>query len=155
MSWSIIAILIILGLLFLVIEILVLPGATVGGIIGFILLGVAIWQTYATHGSAAGHIIVAATFVLTVLTLYLSLKSRTWNRAMLHDSIAGRVNLIDEKKIKVGDTGKSVSRINPSGKAIVNGEYYEVRSLGEYIDQNQVVEVVKININQIIVKLKT
>lgn len=154
MHWILIATFIIIGLIFLALEILVIPGVGIAGIIGFILIIVGIWQTYTGHGMLAGHLVLAGTFILTVTTLVLSLRSKTWRKLALSTSIDSKVNLVDENNLKPGDSGTTVSRLAPMGKALINGEYYEVSTNGDFIDQQTEVVVVKIDHSKIIVKRK-
>ncbi|MBE0639944.1 MAG: hypothetical protein IH598_15610 [Bacteroidales bacterium] len=152
MSWTIILVLIIVGLLFLVLEILVIPGTTVVGVAGFAMIFIGIWQSYVIHGTTTGHLVLTGTIVSTVVTLVLSLRSRTWKKVMLDSSIDSRVNEIEVDSIKVGDVGKAISRIVPMGKALINDKYFEVTSTGELIDQETEIKVVKIDGNKIFVK---
>ncbi|MBC8488159.1 MAG: NfeD family protein [Bacteroidetes bacterium] len=154
MDWTIIAVLIIVGFLFLLLEILVLPGTNIAGILGFVMIGLGVWQAYAMHGAISGTITLGATVILSLFALYFALKSKTWKKATLKKEINSRVNVIDEQRIKVGDTGIAISRINPMGKAMINGEYYEVKSTGEFIDDNTELEIIKIDHNKITVKPK-
>lgn len=152
MSWTIIAVLIFIGLTFIVLEILVIPGQGIAGIIGLIIMAVGIWQTYTVYGSTSGHIVLGASFLVSVISLVLSLRSKTWKKMMLKSEIDGKVNLIDDKKIKKGDVGKAISRLAPAGKAYFGDEYYEVHTYGTFIDQNTEIEVIKIEHNKIFVK---
>lgn len=152
MTWTIIAVLIGVGFLFLLLEILVLPGTNIAGVLGFILLAIGIWQAYATYGGFAGTIALIITMVLSIFALYFALKSQTWKRAALNKNIEGKVNVIDVSKLKTGDQGKTISRLAPMGKALFNGEYYEVKTNGEFIDQETEIEVVNIEFNKILVK---
>ena len=154
MSWVVIATLIIIGLIFLILEILVVPGTTVVGIVGFILMGIGLWQTYIVYSTPIGHYVLGGSLLLTLGALGLSLRSKTWNRAMLHTNINSKANVYDLTKINIGDAGKTVSRLAPMGKAMINDEYYEVRSSGEFVDQETEVEVTKIEFNKIYVKPK-
>jgi len=154
MSWVVIASLITIGLIFLILEILVVPGTTVVGIVGFILMAIGLWQTYIVYGTPIGHYVLGGSVLLTVGALGLSLRSKTWNRAMLHTEIDSKTNVYDPSKISVGDSGKTVSRLAPMGKAIINDEYYEVRSSGEFVDQETDIIVTKIEFNKIFVKPK-
>ena len=154
MSWTLIAVLIIIGLIFIVMEILVIPGQGVLGIIGLLVMAVGIWQTYTAYGNLAGHIVLASTSVLSVVALIMSLRSKTWKKMMLESESNGKVNLIDLDKVKVGDIGKTISRLAPAGKALINQEYYEVHTYGSFIDQNTEIEVVDIDHNKIFVKQK-
>jgi membrane-bound ClpP family serine protease len=56
--------------------------------------------------------------------------------------------------IKDGDSGKSVSRLAPSGKAIINNEIVEVHTFGEFIDQEVEITVISVKDNKIFVTLK-
>lgn len=152
MTWTIIAVLIGVGFLFLLLEILVLPGTNIAGVLGFVLLGIGIWQAYAVYGGFAGTIALVLIVIFSIIALYIALKSNTWKRASLNKNIDGKVNLIDGDKIKPGDQGKAISRLVPMGKAIINGEYYEVKTSGEFIDQETKIEVVKIEYNKVFVK---
>lgn len=155
MSWTVIVALIVIGLLFLILEILVVPGSTIVGLVGFILMAIGIWQTYIVYGSATGHWVLGGSLILTLGALALSLRSTTWNRAMLDTEILGKTNVYEEDKIKVGDSGKAVSRLVPMGKAFINDDYYEVRSSGEFLDQETEIVVTKIEYNKIYVKPKS
>lgn len=154
MSWTLIAVLILVGLLFIVLEILVIPGQGLFGVLGLIVMGIGIWQTYGAYGNVAGHIVLASSFVASVVSLVLSLRSKTWDRMMLNSKVDGKVNVIDEQKIKVGDVGKSVSRLVPAGKAMFSNEFYEVHTHGDFIDPQKEIEVISIDHNKIIVKQK-
>jgi len=153
MDWSLIIVLIFAGLFFLVLEILVFPGTSIVGIIGFMLIAIGIYSAYSSHGVTYGHYTLGASLVFTILTLYLSLRSKTWNRFMLKKEIDGKVNIIDIN-LKVGDTGKTVSRLAPMGNALINNDIHEVSTKGEFIDQEQEIIVTKIELNKIYVKLK-
>ncbi len=155
MGWTVIAIIILIGLIFMVLEILVFPGQGVAGIIGLVLIGVAIWQTYTNIGNTAGHITLAGTIFLSVIFLIIALRSKTWKRIMLSSNIDGKVNVIEDKSVKVGDTGKAISRFNPAGKALINDDYFEVHTYGEYLDPDTEIVVVKKEFNKIYVKQKT
>lgn len=151
MSWLLIIILIILGLLFLLLEILVIPGTTFAGIVGFGLLFVGLWQTYASKGIIAGHITLGSTVVLTVIVLYFSFKAGTWKRMALKSTVDGKMDQLEGVNINEGDTGISVSRLAPSGKAMINNNIIEVHTYGEFIDQEKKIRVISICNNKIIV----
>jgi membrane-bound ClpP family serine protease len=154
MHWLLIASLIIIGLVFLVLEILVIPGVGIAGVIGFLLIAVGVWQSYSVYGTIAGHLVLAGTFILTVLALFISLRGKTWRKLALSTSIDSKVNVIDHELIRKGDSGKTVSRLAPMGKAQINGEFYEVSTNGDFIDQQTEIVVEKIEYNKIIVKRK-
>ncbi len=153
MSLTFIILLIIAGLILLVVEVLIIPGSTVVGILGFASMVFAIFQAYNVHGSTTGHIVLAATLVSTVVSLYYMLKARTWNRLMLKDAIESKVNVIKEGTLQVGDRGQTVSRLNPAGKARFGDELYEVHTQGDFLDEGKPVVITKLDGPKIIVAL--
>ena len=109
MSWIIIISLIIIGLIFLVLEILVIPGVIVG-IIGAVMVIMGVFFSY-NNGSTAGNITLAGTVLLSIFTLVFIFRSKTWDRLTLKNENKSRVNEIDENAINTGDILLSVSKI--------------------------------------------
>jgi membrane-bound ClpP family serine protease len=101
-----------------------------------------------------GHITLGSTLVVTVLTLYFSFKAGTWKKMALNTTIDSKVDQLEGIVIKDGDSGKSVSRLAPSGKAIINNEIVEVHTFGEFIDQEVEITVISVKDNKIFVTLK-
>ncbi len=151
MTWTIIIGLIVLGLLLVLLEIFLLPGL-IAGIIGGLIVIFAIIKAYIDHGATAGTITLIATIAAFVLLMIMLFQSKTWRKLTLHDAIDSKVNIIKEDSIKVGDIGKSISRISPMGKALFNNEYFEVASNVNFIDENKAIIIVKIEGNKIFVK---
>ncbi len=157
MSIPVIIFLILLSIFLFVVEFLLIPGITVAGIGGALLLIAALFMGYKYHGVTTGNLLLAGTFVLFVVTTVVILKGRTWKRISLHTTIDSRVNMQEEgvAAVKTGDTGKAVSRLNPMGKVMIAGRVYEAKSITGYIEQQQEIEVVKVSGKQIIVKPKS
>lgn len=157
MSMTLIIFLILLGIVLFLIEFLLVPGITVAGIGGAILMVGGVIMAYHYHGTAAGNYTLIGTAVASFITIYFVLKSKTWDRIMLKTTIEGKVNVVEKEmpNVKVGDVGETVTRLNPMGKVLVNGEYFEGKSVDGFIDQQSKIEVIKVMSNKIIVKLKT
>jgi membrane-bound ClpP family serine protease len=151
MSWIIIIGLIALGLLLVLLEIFLLPGI-ISGIIGGLIVVYAIVRAYIEYGAFAGTITLFATIVVFALLMILFFQSKTWKKITLNDVIESKVNTINNNIIQVGDKGKSISRIAPMGKAFINGEYFEVTSNVNFIDENRELVIVKIDNNKVYVK---
>jgi len=152
MSILAIILLILLGLLLLLIEFAVIPGVTIAGIGGFLLLGGAVYVAFAEYGTLVGFITLAAVLILAPAMIYYFFKSRTGKKMILEKNIVGKVDLINREKIVVGETGKSIGRLAPMGKVKVNGEIVEAQSTGAFIDHNTEIRVLKIESNKIIVE---
>lgn len=150
--WSVIIILILVGLLMLILEVLVIPGSGIAGIIGFILMAAGIWLAYTRESVEAGHITLAVTLGINLIGLVLALRSKTWKKAMLDTKIDGRARNLKLPDLKVGDRGKTVSRCAPMGKAVFFDKFFEVSALAEFIDENRDIEIVRISGNKIYIK---
>jgi membrane-bound ClpP family serine protease len=156
MSITVIIILILLGILLFIIEFLLVPGITVAGIGGAILIVGGVIMAYHNHGSTVGNFTLLGTALISFLTVFIVLKSGTWRKLMLKKNISGKVNVIDQTgtEVKIGDMGKTVTRLNPIGKVVINGNYFEAQSLNKFIDQKTDIEVIKVLSNKLVVKLK-
>jgi membrane-bound ClpP family serine protease len=154
MSWLIIISLIIIGIIFLLLEILVVPGTTLVGLAGAGLMVGGIVTAFSTYGVQAGVLTLAGSLVLSVLAIALALKSNTWRKAMLGTEIDGRVNVVEPDKVVAGDEGLAITRLNPMGKAMIKDDFYEVTSKDNLISENTPIVVVKVEGNKIIVKPK-
>lgn len=73
----------------------------------------------------------------------------------LETKLQGKVNTFEHAELNVGDTGKTVSRLAPSGKALINGHYVEVHTQGEFINENTDIIINKRTIDKIFVTTKT
>ncbi len=150
--WSVIIILILVGLALLVLEILVVPGTGVAGIIGFAVMAAGIWMAYTRQGVQAGHITLVVTLGVNLVGLVLALRSKTWKNAMLKTEINSKVNTIDSANLKVGDRGTTIGRCAPMGKAIFNEKFIEVNAMEEFVDPETEIEIIKISGNKIFIK---
>lgn len=154
MSLTLILLLIALGLILILLEVFVVPGTTIVGISGVALIIFSIWEAYKLLGTHQGHIVVAITIGVIVLTFLVTFKSGTWKRVMLSTNIEGKVNVLEDNKLHVGDSGKAISRISPAGTAMFEDELYEVHTKGDFIDQETDLIISKIEDNKIFVKRK-
>jgi len=152
MTLTAIILLIVLGIFLFLVEFLLVPGVTIAGIAGFILLVGGIWVAYDSLGTPAAHYVLAGTLALSFVTIYFSLRSRTWKRLMLDSSIEGKVSSYTEDKVHIGDEGLAVTRLNPMGKVMINDEFLEAKSNGPYIEQQKKIRVINIKDFRVIVE---
>lgn len=148
-----IVLLILLGVLLFLVEFLIIPGVTVAGIGGAVLLGVAVFVSYRTHGTTVGNYTLLSVLLISVLSLVMALRSKTWRRFMLKTNIDSKVEVgLEEQKIKPGDSGITMTRLAPVGMVTVNNMTIEGKSIGGFLDPNTKIEVVKVLGTQVIVK---
>lgn len=147
-----IILLILLGLLLLLIEFTVIPGVTIAGIGGFVLLGLSVYIAFNHYGNLIGFLTLAVVLIASPMLIVYLFKSRTGKRMILETQVDGKVEMVNSEKIHAGDTGKTLGRLAPSGKVRVNGEIVEAQSTGSLVDPNTEIRVLKILPNKIIVE---
>jgi membrane-bound ClpP family serine protease len=154
MSFLAIVIIILLGIFLLLLEFLVIPGVTVFGIGGFVFIILGIGSSYYFHGIQAGNLTLLGTAVISFFVIYFVFKQKTWKKLGLQANINSRNEPYEMGKIHSGDLGKTITRLAPMGKVMVNGVLCEAKSTGGFIDENIEIEVVQVLNTQIIVKPK-
>ncbi len=146
--------LILLGLFLLFLEFFVIPGMTVAGIGGLIFSVAGISMVYSNYGTATGNIVLISTLIFAIILFIISFKSGTWDRLMLKSSITGQVETVEENSIEPGDTGITITRLNPIGKVKVKDQIIEAKCPGQFVDPNTEVIVKEVFKTYIIVKQK-
>jgi membrane-bound ClpP family serine protease len=144
--------LLILGILLLLLEIIFVPGTTIVGVGGLIVLAIGIYLAYVSVSTMAGHISLASSVAVVFLALIVLLKGETWKRVALDNKLEGKGVESVEGLLKIGDKGKTISRLNPVGKAVFEERIVEVATSGDFVPENVEVEITKIEGNKIRVK---
>lgn len=154
MTLTAVIILLTMGIILMIAEVLVIPGVGLAGILGFILLVLAVYFGYEISLNA-GHTVLGIAGVSSVGILLLSLRAKTWDRLSLKTQLKGKSNPDNYQELfQVGQIGISTSRLNPVGKAVFNDYSAEVTSYSGFIDSGKEIEIFKIEKNKIIVKSK-
>lgn len=135
-------ILLILGVVLLALEVVALPGG-IAGCIGAGMIAIGVWQSFKVFGTQTGTIILLCAIVLLVLMLWWFMKARTWKRFSLNEESDSKVNQL-EPAVKVGTLGVTISRLAPTGKALIDGQPMEVHAVNKFIDPDRPIEVVSI-----------
>jgi membrane-bound ClpP family serine protease len=152
MSTYIIITFIILGIVLLMMEFLVFPGVAIPGIAGTIFIIGGIVSAFYFHPGVTANLITISTFVLMILVVTVTFKTKTWQRFGLKSEIDSHASVDVAQTYKVGDKGKSVSRMAPIGTIMINNDIIEARSLGGFIDPNTEIIVVKTEKNKLFVE---
>lgn len=146
---------ILLGILFMLIEIFLLPGISIAGIAGAIFIVGGIIYSYMFIGSTEGNITLAGSAIALGASFAWLLKSKSLRRISLETNIENSVDNSNLLKINVGDAGTTISRLNPIGKILVNDVEAEGKSFdGEFIEEDTEIEIVKVETYNVLVKRK-
>lgn len=152
MSLTAIILLILLGLFLLILEILFVPGMVLG-FVAVVLMIVGIIFSYKDFGNTVGTAVLTGTAIATVGSVYWAFRSNMWKKLGVRSVVDGKANVLDTDAVKAGDTGKTISRLNPIGKAFINSLQLEVHAQDGFIDEEKDITVVKVMQNKIFVRL--
>ena len=144
--------LLVLAIVFLLIELFLIPGLSIAGISSIVLAAISVWYAYSHVGAVAGNITLVGAFVFSGVAIWLFIKSRALEKMSLKTNVTGTVDKINEEKIRVGDKGMSVSRLAPMGKVKVNGVVVEAKTSDEFIDQGTKIVVVEVYQTNVLVE---
>lgn len=154
MDILIIGTLLVIGIFLIILEIFFLPGITIAGIASILFLAGAIYYAFAELGSTEGFVVLAVSVIAIITTIIWFMRSKTLTKMSLHTEIDSVAPTLIDTHIKVGDTGVTLSRLNPMGQIIIGNEKIEAKSLDGFIDENQPVVVEKVENTNVIVRLK-
>lgn len=153
--WALIATLVIVGLLLLGIELLVIPGFGVVGILGIVSFVCSCYFSFATFGVTAGVAVLIAEIVLVSAFIVLVLRSKTWRKITLNTNIDSKVDELPQNKgIEVGMKGRAITRLAPAGQVEFENAVVEAFCRDTIINGGSIVEVVEIADNRIFVKVE-
>ncbi len=153
MEWLIVLAFILLGLLLIAAEIIFIPGTTVIGFIGFFTAIGGIYYSYnISNNPLIGHGVLAGTVAVGGLITYFSFKFEVWRMFALKENIEGKVTTNVKTNIEVGKEGVTTSALRPMGSAEIDGEIFEVKTYGSYVEANQKIRIIRIDNDTIIVE---
>lgn len=132
---------ILLGLL----EIFVLPGFGIAGIVAIVCAVLDAIFIYNQYGALWTVVAVVVAVAILCIMLYTVAHSRSVERLSLKAAIKSTNATQEQLSVKVGDTGHSLTRLALVGNAEIGGKQVEVKSSGEFIDANTPIRVVMVN----------
>ncbi len=166
-NWEVL--LFVLGLIFIVFEIFVVPGFGIPGILGilFVLAALVLAMVGNVRFNFEGvPLREAFRAVMTVLggmgmglVLIIYLSSRIGKRGFLRNVALntdqeGYVSVSMEPASLVGRTGVAATDLRPSGRVYLEGEYYDANSLKGFVDKGDKVQVIRYENFQLYVRRK-
>ncbi len=162
-NWEILVFLV--GLLLLVLEVFVIPGFGVAGVLGIVFVFSSLFlsmvdndvfdfQRVNSNYMSMAFQTVGVGFLLAMVILVLSAsliyKSKRFKKITLQSSIDNKIN--KEIEQYVGQQGAAITDLRPAGKVDLSGESFDAMSSGAYIEAGQGVLVVGHSNAQIVVK---
>lgn len=151
-EWITVISLVLMGLALIIAEIIFVPGTTLVGVAGFVLMAIGVGLGFRYFGSSAGWTITGITAVVSGVLLVYAFKANVWGRFSLKSSIDSKVNEGELNGVEAGTEGIALSALRPSGKAELGSRTFEVRTMGAYVESGTKIRIIQIASNQIIVE---
>ena len=144
MDILIIASLIIAGLILFIIEVFLLPGISIAGIISAVCLLYANYYAFDTMGTLPGCITLAVSAIGVIAITIWFMRSKTVDKLSLKKTIDYKPEPLKGLNLKAGDEGIALTRLALIGNAEFNGNIIEVRSTGDFIDEKSKIRIERI-----------
>ncbi len=144
MDILIIASLIIAGLILFIIEVFLLPGISIAGIISAVCLLYANYYAFDTMGTLPGCITLAISAIGVIAITIWFMRSKTVDKLSLKKTIDYKPEPLKGLNLKAGDEGIALTRLALIGNAEFNGNIIEVRSTGDFIEEKSRIRVNRI-----------
>ena len=144
----------ILGCLVIVAEVIV-PSGGVLGILSVGLIGYSLYLVFANFSSQVGLLFLLIDLISIPLLVYFAFKILARSPVTLHTILSrekGVTSQDPELNSLLGQTGKALSALRPSGLALFEEKRLDVVSRGEYLEKGCPVIIIAIRGNQIVVK---
>lgn len=155
MDILIVLVLCLLGIILILAEIFLIPGITITIVAGIASLAGGVYFAFSRLGSTAGAITLLFSLLTTAIAFVYLIKSKALDKTIgLHTNIDSTVASKEYLNISVGDEGMTLSRLNPVGKVRVNGITIEAKTLGDFIEEETPIVVLKVKPTQLVVTTK-
>jgi membrane-bound ClpP family serine protease len=151
MDILIVIVLCVIGIILILVEIFLIPGLTFTAIAGAAFSLGGVYYAFRYLGVTAGVITLISVAVIIGFCFVYLVKSKALDRIALKTDIDSTVASKELPDISAGDTGVSISRLNPIGKVRVNNITMEAKALSDFIDEDTEITVIKVSPTQLIV----
>jgi len=151
MDILIVIVLCLIGIILILVEIFLIPGLTITAIAGAAFSIGGIFYAFRNLGATGGIITLLLVIAIIAIAFIYLIKSKALDSIALKTNLKSTVADKELPDISEGDTGISVSRLNPMGKVRVNNITMEAKTLGGFIDENTAIKVIKVSPSQLIV----
>ena len=144
MDILIIASLIIAGLILFIIEVFLLPGISIAGIISAVCLLYANYYAFDTMGTLPGCITLVISAIGVIAITIWFMRSKTVDKLSLKKTIDYKPEPLKGLNLKAGDEGIALTRLALIGNAEFDGNIIEVRSTGDFIEERSKIRIERI-----------
>lgn len=149
--------LILVGLALVAVEVTVVPGLNVVGVLGAVGAAIGVVIAFVEYGVLGGLGALAATILASGGLAYVLWESGAWDRFVLTTSLTAGDSIVDEpadsRARLLGRTGAAITPLRPAGLAEIDGARVEVVTEGSFVAAGSRVRVVALDRRRVLVRL--
>ena len=108
----------------LLVELFVIPGISLAGISALVCIIYANYYAFANLGTGAGFITLIISGIACIGSLVWFMRSKTLDKLALKKDITSKIDRSAAEKVKVGDTGITITRLAQIGNAGNQWQYH-------------------------------
>lgn len=153
MDILIICLLILAAVILFLIELFIVPGISIAGILAGVCALLANYYAFVHVNTLTGILTLTITALASIGSLVWFMRSKTLDRLSLKQNITSKVDRSAEARVQPGDTGITTTRLALIGYADIDGNIVEVKSTGEFMDAHTPVRVTRIVDGTILVEI--
>ncbi|RHP66948.1 NfeD family protein [Bacteroides sp. OF04-15BH] len=152
MDIILISTLFVLCVFFMALEIFIIPGTSLAGIVSAACLIGANVLVFDSYGLSAGIIVLAASLIVCLVAGIWMLRSKALDRISLKRTIDSTAATEEQLSVKVGDRGIALTRLALIGNADFDGKIVQVQSADGFLDEKTPVVITRVIDGQVWVK---
>ncbi len=149
--------LIVVGLALILIEVYLVPGFNIFGILGALTIVFAVGYAFSEGGLAFGALALVGSVAAVAGVSWFLYATGAWDRFVLSTSLRRDPGTVErereDRKKFLGQTGVAVTPLRPTGVVEIDGERVEVSTEGEFIAAGSRVRVVAMDRRRYFVRL--
>jgi membrane-bound ClpP family serine protease len=149
--------LVVLGLALIVVEVYLVPGINVFGILGLVLIVFAVGYSFTESGVLGGTLSLLGSAGACGLLFWGMWRSGAWERFVLSTSLkrgaGGQPGESEQRSRYLGKRGLAITPLRPTGVVEIDGTRIEVVTEGEFIAAGSGVRVVAMDRRRFFVRL--
>lgn len=152
MDIILISTLFVLCVFFMALEIFIIPGTSLAGIVSAACLIGANVLVFDSYGLSTGIIVLAASLIVCLVAGIWMLRSKALDRISLKRTIDSTAATEEQLSVKVGDRGIALTRLALIGNADFDGKIVQVQSADGFLDEKTPVVITRVIDGQVWVK---
>lgn len=152
-TFGLVALMLVAGLVFLAVELFILPGFGIAGVAGLLLIIGGAATAWFLLGPMWGGLAALVTVVMAIALTVFGFRSKSLRRRLVLDTQLAKGGGTESQGLQnlIGVTGIAKSDLRPAGIALVNDRRLDVVSEGGFLEQGTQIKIVAVDGPRIVV----